>query len=121
MNSTSLAMAKYLPLPNRTTPATLNYGMKNYFWQHTETDRFDNASVRLDRNFGANDRTYLRFSWNKRIQVGGETYNGIPGAAGAGVFPLVRQNHFLTGDWLHTFNARSRAIRSTWRMSDSAA
>jgi hypothetical protein len=107
MNSTSLAMAKYLPLPNRTTPATLNYGMKNYFWQHTETDRFDNASVRLDRNFGANDRTYLRFSWNKRIQVGGETYNGIPGAAGAGVFPLVRQNHFLTGDWLHTFNASS--------------
>lgn len=107
LNPTAQKLLSYLPLPNRATPSTDNYGMQNYAWQYTETDRFDNAVVRLDHNFGEKDRTYARFAWNKRIQVGGETYNGIPGPASAGVFPLVRQNHFFTADWQHTFSTNS--------------
>ena len=107
LDPTAQKLLSYLPLPNRTTPTGDNFGMQNYAWQLTETDRFDNAVARLDRIFGANDRAYLRFAWNKRVQVGGETYNGIPGPASAGVFPLVRQNHFFTADWLHTFSANS--------------
>jgi hypothetical protein len=107
MNAVAQKILTYLPLPNSATPAEENFGMDNYKWQESETDKFKNAVVRLDRNFGDKDRTYLRFAWNKRIQVGGETYNGIPGVASAGVFPLVRQNHFFTADWQHTFSANS--------------
>lgn len=105
LNPTSLALLSYLPLPNRPTPSTLNFGMQNYAWQNTGTDRFTNVVARLDHNFGDKDRTYIRFAWNKRSQDANT--NGIPGPAASGVFPLVRQNHFFTTDWAHTFNANS--------------
>ena len=105
-NATAQALLGYLPLPNVATPSNQSWGQDNYKWQLTETDRFKNALVRLDQNFGANDKAYLRFAWNKRFQNNGDS-NGIPGAAATGVYPLIRQNHFFTGDWLHTFNANS--------------
>jgi len=106
LNQTSLAILSYLPLPNRPTPATDNYGMQNYAWQKTETETFENVVARLDHNFGTKDRTYLRFAWNEYFQNAGD-FNGIPGAAATGVFPLDRLNHFYTADWAHTFSANS--------------
>jgi hypothetical protein len=109
LNKTSQAILSYLPLPNIATPVGQSWGIKNYKWARTETDTFDNAVIRVDHNFGEKDRTYIRFAWNKRAQNLGDlgTYNGIPGPAESGVFPLVRQNHFFTADWQHTFSANS--------------
>ncbi|MGA2351733.1 MAG: carboxypeptidase regulatory-like domain-containing protein, partial [Terracidiphilus sp.] len=107
MNANAQKLLSYLPLPNRASPSNESWGIDNYAWQRTETDRFDNVVARLDHNFGANDRTYLRFAWNKRFQNVGDDYNGIPGAAASGVFPLTRQNHFFTADWQHTFSPNS--------------
>lgn len=106
INKTAQTILSYLPLPNRPTPTGDNYGMQNYAWQKVETEDFDNVVLRLDRNFGANDRAYIRGTWNEYIQQNGD-FNGIPGAAGTGVFPLVRHNHFVTADWQHTFSANS--------------
>jgi Carboxypeptidase regulatory-like domain len=106
LNSTAQALLSYLPLPNVATPSNQSWGLQNYKWQLTGTDRFKNVVARLDQNFGAHDKAYLRFAWNKRFQNNGDA-NGLPGAAETGVFPLIRQNHFFTADWLHTFNSNS--------------
>jgi hypothetical protein len=106
LNATAQKILSYLPLPNVTTPSNQSWGQQNYKWQLTGTDKFKNVVARLDHNFGDNDKAYLRFAWNKRFQNNGDA-NGLPGAAETGVFPLIRQNHFFTGDWLHTFNASS--------------
>jgi len=106
LNATAQAILSYLPLPNVATPSNQSWGIDNYKWQVGGTDRFKNVVARLDQNFGANDKAYLRFAWNKRFQNAGDA-NGLPGAAETGVFPLIRQNHFFTADWLHTFNTNS--------------
>jgi len=105
-NTTAQKLLGYLPLPNVATPSNQSWGIDNYKWQLTETDKFKNVVARLDQNFGPNDKAYLRFAWNKRFQNNGDA-NGLPGAAETGVFPLIRQNHFFTGDWIHTFNSNS--------------
>jgi len=109
LNSTSEAILSYLPLPNRPAPAEESPFSDDYAWQATGTDRFKNVVARLDQNFGPNNKAYLRFAWNKRIQDYGDPgeFNGIRGAAELGVFPLIRQNHFFTADWVHTFSANS--------------
>jgi hypothetical protein len=109
LNSTSLALLSYLPLPNRPAPAMESPGTDDYAWQATGTDGFKNVVARLDQTFGTNDRGFLRFAWNKRIQDYGDPgqFNGISGPAESGLFPLIRQNHFFTADWQHTFSATS--------------
>jgi hypothetical protein len=109
LNKTAEALLSYLPLPNRPAPAMESPGTDNYAWQATGTDRFKNVVARLDHSFSSNDRAYLRFSWNKRIQNFGDPgqFNGITGPAESGLFPLIRQNHFFTADWQHTFTANS--------------
>jgi len=106
MNATSKAILSYLPLPNRTTPSNQSWGADNYAWQVTATVPYDNVVARIDHNFGDKDRTYLRFAWSKNWQNGDDN-NGIPGAAAAGVFPLVFQNHLFTLNEQHTFKANS--------------
>jgi hypothetical protein len=109
LNPTAEALLSYLPLPNRPAPAMESPGTDDYAWQATGTDRFKNVVARLDQNFGAHDKGYLRFAWNKRVQNYGDPgeFNGIKGPAESGLFPLIRQNHFFTADWLHTFSANS--------------
>ena len=106
LNTTAQAVLSYLPLPNVATPSNQSWGIDNYKWQLNGTDRFKNVVARLDQNFGSKDKAYLRFAWNKRFQNAGDA-NGLPGAAETGVFPLIRQNHFFTADWLHTFSGNS--------------
>jgi hypothetical protein len=106
IDPTAQKILSYLPLPNVATPSNLSWGQNNYKWQLEGTDRFKNVVARLDQNFGPNDKAYLRFAWNKRFQNNGDP-NGLPGAAETGVFPLIRQNHFFTADWLHSFSSNS--------------
>jgi hypothetical protein len=108
-NKTSLDVLKYYPKPNQACAVNQSYCTNNYKWQGTGQDRFKNVVARLDHNFGANDRTYIRYAWNKRFQTYGDPgeWNGIPGAAASGLFPLVRENHFFTADEQHTINANS--------------
>ncbi len=110
-NPTAVALLKYMPHPNTTSPANQSWGVANYSWTGTGTDRYKNVVGRVDQNFGPNDRGYLRFAWNKRAQNYGDPgqWNGLPGAPASGLFPLIRQNHFFTVDWQHTFNANSFA------------
>lgn len=105
-NANAQKVLSYLPLPNVASPANESWGIYNYKWQLEDTERYKNVVARLDHNFGANDKAYLRYAWNKRFQNNGDP-NGLPGPAEQGVFPLIRENHFFTGDWLHTFNPHS--------------
>ena len=109
LNPTAEALLSYLPLPNRPAPAMESPSTDDYAWQATGTDRFKNVVARLDQTFNTNDRAYLRFSWNKRVQNYGDPgeFNGFNGPPESGVFPLIRQNHFFTADWQHTFSASS--------------
>lgn len=105
LNSVAQKILSYLPQPNYTTPSDQSWGVDNYKSQSNSTDMFKSVVMRLDRNFGASDRAYLRYAWNKRNET--RPFTGIPGPAKMGVFPLIRQNHFFTGDWVHTINANS--------------
>jgi len=107
MDPTAKAILKYLPLPNRPTPSSQSWGADNYAWAAPATLPYDNVVARLDRNFGANDRTYLRFAWSKNWQNNADPGNGFQGPASNALSPLVFQNHFLTADWQHTFNTSS--------------
>ena len=110
-NKNAVAILKYYPKPNQDCAPNQSWCVNNYKWSGTGTDRFKNVVARLDHNFDANDRAYLRYAWNKRFQNYGDPgeWNGIPGAAASGLFPLVRENHFFTADEQHTFNANSFA------------
>lgn len=105
MNSVAQKILSYLPKPNFATPSNESWGVDNYKSQGTAKDAFKNVVARVDHNFGDNDRTYLRYAWNKRFES--RPFTGIPGAAKTGTFPLMRQNHFFTGDWIHTINPNS--------------
>jgi len=105
LNSVAQTILSYLPKPNFATPSNESWGVDNYKSQSNSTDMFKSAVVRLDRNFGENNRAYLRYAWNKRFET--RPFTGIPGAAKMGVFPLIRQNHFFTADWVHTINPNS--------------
>ena len=106
INPTAQKILSYLPLPNVATPVNQSWGIDNYKWQLTGTDLFKNVVARLDHNFDPKDKAYLRFAWNKRFQNNGDP-NGFSGPAETGVFPLIRQNHFFTADWVHTFTSNS--------------
>jgi len=108
-DSVAKAVVAYFPHPNQACAAAQSYCTNNYKWQGTGTDRFKNVVARLDHTFGDGDRAYLRYAWNKRFQTYGDPgeWNGIEGAAASGLFPLVRENHFFTGDYQHTFSANS--------------
>lgn len=106
MNQTAKDVLGYLPLPNRQTPLGVPWGQQNYFWQQEADFPYDNVVGRLDRNFGARDRTFARFAWSKNWQLNAD-YHGIPGPAATGVFPLIFQNHLFTTDWQHTFTPNS--------------
>jgi hypothetical protein len=62
INATAKAVLSYLPLPNRTSPVGVLWGQQNYVWQQEADFPYDNVVGRLDRNFGAKDRTYIRFA-----------------------------------------------------------
>jgi hypothetical protein len=105
INSVAQKILSYLPEPNYTTPSDESWGVDNYKSQGNSTDIFKSVVARLDHNFGENNRAYLRYAWNKRNET--RPFDGIPGPAKMGVFPLVRQNHFFTGDWVHTISSKS--------------
>ena len=110
MDSTARAILSYLPLPNRTTPASQSWGADNYAWESEATLPFDNVVARLDRNFTDKDRTYIRFSWQKNWQNNGDaqTFNSFSsGAISRSLNPLVFQTHHGSADWQHTFSSNS--------------
>jgi hypothetical protein len=108
-NATSKLVLGYYPKPNQSCAAAQSYCTNNYRWQGTGSDAFKNVVARLDHTFGASDRGYLRYAWNKRFQNYGDPgeWNGISGGGESGVFPLIRENHFFTAYYQHTFSANS--------------
>jgi hypothetical protein len=109
LNTTTKAILSYLPKPNRTTASNLQWGEDNYAWSESGKLPYDSATIRLDRNFTANDRTYIRFNWTKNWQTNADatTFDSLPGVIGRAVDPLVFQTHFFIADWQHTFTANS--------------
>lgn len=105
INKTAQKILSYLPKPNYTTPSDQSWGVSNHTAQNNSSDQFKSVVLRLDHNFGENDRAYLRYAWNKRFES--RPFTGISGDAKMGTFPLVRQNHFFTGDWIHTITPNS--------------
>ena len=94
----------YYPKPNRSTPATMNWGVENHVVLLNVSDTNKSVVARLDHNFGPNDKAYLRFLWNKHYET--EPYTGITGDAKQGRY-LTRQNHSFSGDWTHTFSSNT--------------
>jgi hypothetical protein len=80
INPVAANIAKQYPLPNTTTPGSVDW--QNNFFLNPNTGRFDflNLTARLDHTFSPRHRIYGRWSWSDFTQL--RLTNGIPGVAG---------------------------------------
>lgn len=100
--ATARALMQYYPAPNYTTAGVAPWQNNLDYPEHFNRDLFWNVVGKIDHNFGANDRAFVRWGENKRNEV----RNSTPirsGPAQNGQLPLWRANRALVGDWVHVF------------------
>ena len=98
------ALMEYYPLPNNVTPGVPSWQQNLAYAEHFNKDVFWNWVTKVDHNFGANDRMFVRWGENER----NELRNTSPvrsGPAQDGQLPLIRANRAVVGDWVHIFGA----------------
>ncbi|MBI4902953.1 MAG: carboxypeptidase regulatory-like domain-containing protein [Acidobacteria bacterium] len=80
MNPVAASMIKQYPVPNTTTPGSVDW--QNNFFLNPNTGRFDfiNLTARVDHNFSNKQRVYGRWSYSDFTQL--RLTTGIPGVAG---------------------------------------
>ena len=98
----ALAVTKYMPLPNFSSPGS-GYSFNNlriptYF----DTDKFYNLILKFDWNVGEKNRIFFRHASNDRTEY--RSVNGIIGPGEDGQQPFQRINDAYVADWVRTFN-----------------
>jgi hypothetical protein len=80
INPVAANVVKEYPLPNTTTPGSVDW--QNNFFLNPNTGRFDfiNLTARVDHTFSQRWRMYGRWSWSDFTQL--RLTTGIPGVAG---------------------------------------
>jgi len=95
---------QYYPLPNNVDPSVAPWQRNLAYAEHFNKDVFWNWVGKVDHNFGANDRIFVRWGENER----NELRNTTPirsGPAQDGQLPLIRANRAIVADWVHIFGA----------------
>jgi hypothetical protein len=97
------AIMQYYPSPNGVTAGVAPWQQNLHYAEHFNKDLFWNWVVKVDHNFGTNDRTYFRWAENERNEVRNTTAIRS-GPAQDGQLPLIRANRAIVGDWVHVFS-----------------
>jgi hypothetical protein len=92
------------PTPNTTTAGVAPWQSNLGFFEHINRDKFYNFVVKIDQNFGAQDRVYVRYGQNARNEIRNTTAIQT-GPAQDGQLPLERTNYTGVADWVHIFGA----------------
>ena len=102
LNPIALAVTKYMPVPNRPSPAGFAYSRGNLaFPSYFAKDRFYNLILKFDWNFGDRHRAFIRHASNDRTED--RNGNGIfEGPGQDGQQPFQRINDAYVADWVST-------------------
>ena len=116
INPVAAAVTKFMPMPNRATPAGYRYSTSNNVQaDRFATDAFYNLVLKFDWNFGDRHRAFVRHASNDRTEQ--RSTNGVDGHGADGPRPLQRINDAYVVDWVSTvsptfiLNARASASR----------
>ncbi len=99
INPIALAVTKYMPLPNTTTPGSRysinDLSLPGYF----DKDKFYNLIIKFDWNFGDKNRVFVHHTSNDRTED--RSGNGIDNKPGTdGQQPFQRINDHFVADWV---------------------
>jgi hypothetical protein len=102
INPIALAVTKYMPLPNRASPAGFRYGTGNLLIpDFFDKDKFYNLNLKFDVNFGSRNRAFFRHASNDRTE--NRAVNGIDDKPGTdGQQPFQRINDAYVLDFVST-------------------
>jgi hypothetical protein len=102
INPIAAAVTKYMPLPNRPSPAATRYSQNNLFIpEYFDVDKFYNLVLKFDWNFGDRHRVFFRHASNDRTED--RAVNGIDNKPGTdGQQPFQRINDAYVIDWVGT-------------------
>jgi hypothetical protein len=101
VNSTALAILKYIPLPN--IPGATNFATgDNYYQPQPLLTHYYQPSVRVDFNLNDKTKLYSYFEYQTGSQY--ESNNGLTGLAANGNINQIRENWAAGQDVTYTFS-----------------
>jgi hypothetical protein len=102
INPIAAAVTKFMPLPNRATPAGFRYSTSDLsIPDFFDKDKFYNLILKFDWNFGNKHRAFFRHGSNDRTED--RSVNGIDNKIGTdGQQPFQRINDAYVADWVGT-------------------
>ncbi len=101
INATSVALLKYLPLPNIAAAANLVKGA-NFLGHTPDLYNYNQPQVRVDYNLSDRTKLYSYFLYWKGTEF--RSNNGLSGAAENGNINWTHQNWVATQDVTHVFS-----------------
>ena len=104
INPAARRLAEHYPLPNTSTAGSPAWQNNLADLEHIARDKFYNFLVKVDHNFSARDRVFVRFAHNRRREIRSQT-PVVSGPAAFGQLPQERVNHAGVADWVHTLGA----------------
>jgi Carboxypeptidase regulatory-like domain/TonB dependent receptor len=102
INSTALAILKYIPLPNIPSAANFAKG-DNYYLPQPLLTHYYQPSVRVDYNLSDKTKLYSYYEWQTGEQY--QSNNGLTGLAANGSINQKRENWAAGQDITHTFSS----------------
>jgi hypothetical protein len=101
INSTAMAVLKYIPLPNIPSAANFAKGA-NYYLPQPLLTHYYQPSVRVDYNLSDKTKLYSYYEWQTGAQY--QSTNGLTGLAANGNINQTRENWAAGQDVTHTFS-----------------
>jgi hypothetical protein len=101
LNSTALAVLKYIPLPNIPGTDNLVRG-NNYLGITPDQYKYNQPQVRVDYNLSDRTKLYSYFLWWKGTE--NKSANGLSGIAANGNINYAHENWVATQDATHVFS-----------------
>lgn len=111
INPVAKEILKYYPLPNQAGNAQ---GQNNYIANNPRGDDFYSINFRGDHQFNNNNKTFVRYSRNNRVEYRGAWTGEQNGVTPTGNF-LYRINDAVTGDHVWTMSPTMvMNLRGSW-------
>jgi hypothetical protein len=102
----------FYPSPNNVSPGVPPWQSNLANLDHINRDKFYNWVAKLDHNFGARDRMFVRYGQNHRNEI--RNFNAISsGPAQDGQLPLERINYTGVADWVHLMGSAVLNVRAS--------
>ena len=105
INPTALKILSYYTKSNATATAPNNPWTNDQVIRVNATQKYHNASAKIDQNFGNGDHASLRYNWWERYAD--NDGNGFNNAAENGKHPHAELSHDFAADWVHPFGVNT--------------